>query len=229
MVEKCPRQESKRSERTFLRPFPFFKCGIPLKSPLDREFFARETTRVAKELLGTVLVSEIGEIRTCGRIVETEAYLPERDSACHAAKYRTARTEVMFGPAGYAYVYPIHAKHCFNIVTELEERGSAVLIRALEPLDGISMMQARRGQDQERRLTTGPACLCQALGIDRSHNQVDLSRGKTIWLEPGIGLRSSRDIIKSSQRIGVTTAKTRRLRFYVAGNHFVSGPAKMRD
>ncbi len=201
---------------------------MPLPSLITQEFFARETRLVAEELIGAVLVSEIGGSQTCGQIVETEAYLPENDSACHAAKHRTARTEVMFGPAGFAYVYPIHAKHCFNIVTETKARGCAVLIRSLQPLDGIPVMQIRRGLNLKTRLTTGPACLCQALGIDRSHNQTDLTIGETIWLEPGIGLGGSPDIIKSSIRIGVTSAKSKRLRFYLAGNPFVSGPRKLR-
>ena len=183
---------------------------------------------MAKQLLGKLLVSEIGGRRTSGRIVETEAYLPQNDSACHAFKHRTARTEVMFGPAGFAYVYPIHAKHCFNIVTESTERGCAVLIRALEPVEGIPLMQSRRGQEQATRLTTGPACLCQAMGIDRAHNQTNLTLGETIWLEPGIGLPKSADIIGTSVRIGVTSAKSKLLRFYISGNQFVSGPSKMR-
>lgn len=175
-----------------------------------------------------VLVSKIDGRLTCGRVVETEAYLPENDSACHAFKYRTPRTEVMFGRAGFAYVYPIHAKHCFNIVTETEERGSAVLIRALEPLKGLQWMKQRRGLENLKRLTTGPACLCQALGIDRRHNQIDLTCRDRIWVERSIGTGYPTDIIKSSPRIGVTSAKSKRLRFYFSGNPFVSGPARLR-
>jgi DNA-3-methyladenine glycosylase len=194
---------------------------------LQRNFYARETTKVARDLIGKLLVSE-ADGRTKGRIVETEAYLPNRDSACHAAKHRTSRTEVMFGPAGFAYVYPIHAKFCFNIVTELEEMGCAVLIRAIEPIDGVELMKRRRGLKDERRLATGPSCLCQAMRIDRSINQLDLTLGKTVWIEEGLGLGTEGITIKSSKRIGVTSATTRRLRYYVAGNRFVSGPVRLR-
>ena len=195
---------------------------------LKQDFYAQETSEVARNLIGKLLFSSIGEQVTSGRIVETEAYLPSRDSACHASKHRTARTEIMFGPAGFAYVYPIHAKHCFNVVTESEELGCAVLIRALEPIDGIGLMKKRRGLDDRRRLTTGPGCLCQAMAIDRESNSIDLTSGDKIWLERAIGCKSTSTTIKTSKRIGVTSAKTRRLRFYDAGNPFVSGPIKMR-
>lgn len=176
-----------------------------------------------------MLVSAVDGVMTRGRIVETEAYLPYRDSACHAAKHRTDRTEVMFGPAGFAYVYPIHAKYCFNIVTEQLELGCAVLIRALEPLEGLETMKARRSIESPKRLTTGPACLCQALGIDRSHNQANLVSGQVLWLERDSESPHTRECIGISRRIGVTSAKSRQLRYYVRGNPFVSGPAKMRQ
>ena len=202
---------------------------LHLQNPiaLERSFYARETTSVARDLIGKLLVSE-ADGRTKGRIVETEAYLPSHDSACHAAKHRTSRTEVMFGPAGFAYVYPIHAKFCFNIVTELEEHGCAVLIRAVEPVEGVDLMKYRRGLDDQRRLTTGPSCLCQAMNIDRSMNQLDLTLGTMVWIEEGIGLDDQEITIKTSKRIGVTSATTRRLRYYVAGNRFVSGPVRLR-
>ena len=198
-------------------------------SPLDKDFFASETRQVARELIGKILVSEIGGIRTSGSIVETEAYLPRGDSACHAFKHRTPRTEVMFGPAGLAYVYPIHAKYCFNIVTESEGQGCAVLIRALEPLEGIKEIKRRRGLSDPRRLTTGPACLCRSLGIDRSINQHDLTQGIMIWVEERPRIEHKEFSIKTSKRIGVTSATSRRLRYYAAGNRYVSGPIKLRS
>ncbi len=201
--------------------------GFQKPDALDRSFFARDTVAVARDLIGKLLVSEAGG-RTKGVIVETEAYLPSRDSACHAAKHRTSRTEVMFGPAGFAYVYPIHAKYCFNIVTEVAERGCAVLVRAVEPVEGVSLMKRRRGLDDERRLATGPSCLCQAMRIDRSMNELDLTLGSLVWVEEGLGLNTEPITIKNSKRIGVTSATNRRLRFYVAGNRFVSGPARFR-
>ncbi len=201
--------------------------------PLSKKFYARETTVVAKELLGMILVSEVDGVRTTGRIVETESYLPRGDPACHASKSRTPRTAVMFGQPGLAYVYPIHANVCFNIVTEAPEVGCAVLIRALEPLEGIETMQRRRGLADLKRLATGPGCLCQAMAIDRILNRHDLATGKTVWVERAIGRRNSKstiitDTIKTTKRIGVTSAKTRLLRYCVLNNPFVSGPKNMR-
>lgn len=197
-----------------------------MTSRAQRDFYQNDTESVAKGLLGQRLICVADGILTAGRIVETEAYLPEGDSACHAAKSRTARTEVMFGRAGLAYVYPIHAKFCFNIVTESEEIGCAVLIRALEPLLGIEEMRARRGVESLKRLTTGPACLCQALGIDRSVNGIDLIDSDHIWVEHDE--RLSEQAMVTTERIGVTSAHDLLLRFAVAGNGFVSGPARMR-
>ncbi|MEL7500104.1 MAG: DNA-3-methyladenine glycosylase [Planctomycetota bacterium] len=196
---------------------------------LTRRFFSRSTVEVAQALLGCRLVSQIDGVTTAGLIVETEAYLFGNDSACHANKARTARTEVMFGPAGFAYVYPIHAKHCFNIVTERPEVGCAVLIRALEPNAGIEQMKQRRGVDDLRRLTTGPACLCQSLGIDREVNGRDLSGlNSEVYVQTRNRRFRSKFEIKSSPRIGVTSAIDRPLRFYLAGNPFVSGKLKLR-
>lgn len=198
-----------------------------MSSKLQQEFFERSTKRVAKNLIGKFLVSRIGSTETRGIVVETEAYLPLNDSACHAAKSRTARTEVMFGRAGVAYVYPIHAKVCFNVVTEVEGQGCAVLIRALEPVDGIKEMKNRRGLEDIRRLTTGPACLCQAMGIERPFNGVDLANSDELFFqEPDED--SKVGAIKSSERIGVTSAKDLKLRFYVASNQYVSGPKRLR-
>ena len=202
-------------------------------NPLPRKFYARETSLVARELLGMTLVVETKGVRTSGRIVETEAYLPRGDSACHASKSRTPRTEVMFGQPGLAYVYPIHAKFCFNIVTDAVEVGCAVLIRALEPIDGIETMKKRRGLDDLKRLTTGPGCLCQAFAIDRTLNLHDLTAGNTVWVERAIGSKNSAitiatDSIKTTKRIGVSSAKNRLLRYCLLGNPYVSGPKYMR-
>lgn len=193
---------------------------------LTRQFFSTSTEEVARALLGQTLVSRLGGNRTSGRIVETEAYLPDADSACHAAKSRTPRTEVMFGKPGLAYVYPIHAKHCFNVVTESAEQGCAVLIRALEPLEGIDTMEVRRGLTVRKRLTTGPACLCQALAIDRSFSGEDLIGNESVWIEKGDSVPDEE--IRSTVRIGVTSAEELELRFVIAGNQFVSGPTRLR-
>ena len=194
---------------------------------LTGTFYSRGTIQVARELLGKQLVSTLEGETIRGIIVETEAYLASGDSACHASKRRTPRTEVMFGRGGLAYVYPIHGRVCFNVVTETEERGCAVLIRAVEPTTGWEVIKQRRGVIDQRRLTTGPACLCQAFAIGRAVNQSDLTVGRDVWVEePNEPVQFE---IGISERIGVTSAKNLQLRFYQAGNPFVSGPSRMRD
>jgi DNA-3-methyladenine glycosylase len=129
----------------------------------------------------------------------------------------------MFGPAGRLYVYSIHARSCLNAVTEARGRGSAVLIRALEPLKGVPLMQTRRQRELLRDLTRGPACLCEALDVDRRLDGWDLTRGRSIWIEEGAGATGQWEMA-CSPRIGVTSAEQLPLRFFVADNRFVSGP-----
>ena len=133
---------------------------------LQQDFFARPTLTVAQELLGKVLVRDIDGQRLSGRIVETEAYIGPDDTACHASKGRTPRTEVMFGPGGFAYVYFIYGMyHMLNFITEQEDFPAAVLIRAIEPLEGVEHMRTHRNNPMpEANLTNGPGKLCQALG-----------------------------------------------------------------
>lgn len=177
---------------------------------LTRDFYQRETSLVAKELLGQHLVHHTDAGIRIGRIVEVEAYLGQHDLAAHSSKGLTKRTSVMFGQAGFAYIYLIYGKyHCFNVVTDAEGVGAAVLIRALEPLTNIN----------ER--TKGPGLLCQAMGIDRRHNAQDLL-GEKLFIAEGEGV--AEDILESP-RIGVGYAKEwalAPLRFYVQGNRFVS-------
>ncbi|HIC90870.1 MAG TPA: DNA-3-methyladenine glycosylase [Syntrophaceae bacterium] len=111
---------------------------------MSRSFFDRDTINVARELLGKLLVRRINRVTLVGRIVESEAYLAEGDAACHSVRGKTPKNASMFGPPGHAYVYPIHAKCCFNIVTEAEQVPSAVLVRAIEPVMGIDWMRRRR-------------------------------------------------------------------------------------
>ena len=136
--------------------------------PLAHDFYARHPAIVARELLGKRLIrqSDDGAI-IGGRIVEAEAYLSCRDRACHANRGKTRKNATMFGPAGHAYVYMIHARWCLNAVTEEIGQGSAVLIRAIEPLAGIELMQARRGTLKQLDLARGPARLCQALDVTK--------------------------------------------------------------
>jgi len=153
-------------------------------SRLGREFFARDSLTVARELLGQRLVRVIEARRLSGRIVEAEAYIGEEDAACHASAGRTQRTEVMYGPPGYAYVYFVYGMHhCLNVVTEREGFPAAVLIRAIEPEEGLEVIQANRPGRPDAELMDGPAKLCQALRIDQRLNGVDLCTSDELFLE----------------------------------------------
>ena len=157
-----------------------------------------------------------------GRIVETEAYLGPHDLACHAAKGRTRRTEVMFGPAGHAYVYFIYGMyHMLNLVTEAKDYPAAVLLRAVEPLDGVALMKQRRRSETLGNLANGPGKLCQAFDIDGSLNGADLC-GKLLYIDDD-GEPAPK--LQSTARIGVEYAgqwKDKPLRFMVPDNEFVS-------
>jgi DNA-3-methyladenine glycosylase len=191
---------------------------------LARTFYARETLTVARELLGQRLVRLLDGQRIAGRIVEVEAYIGEEDRACHAAPGRTARNAVMYGPAGHAYVYFIYGMHhCLNVVTEREGFPAAVLVRALEPVEGIAVMRAHRGGREGAELTNGPAKLCYALDIDRALNGVDLVTSEELWLERDLAIAGDR--VATGPRVGVRgdeRAVTVAWRFWVAGNPFVS-------
>jgi DNA-3-methyladenine glycosylase len=149
---------------------------MPRASRLPRQFFDRPAVQVARELLGARLVRLEGNTRLAGIIVEAEAYCGEEDLACHARAGRTRRTEVMYGPAGVAYVYFTYGMHwMLNFVTGAEGRPEAVLIRAIRPTEGIEIIAARRTPRPEGEWTDGPAKLCRALGIDGSFNGADLA------------------------------------------------------
>lgn len=199
---------------------------------LPQAFFERETSIVARDLVGTWLYSQIDGQLSGGVIVETEAYLPENDSACHAARGLTPGNAAMFQRPGLAYVYPIHSRCCFNVVTEAEGIGAAVLIRAIEPRLGLSLMQLRRSERRAkpvlaRELCSGPAKLCEALGIGRNFNQHDLTGGRRLWLgEPRTGEKPAE--IRVTPRIGVTSAEDLALRFVWAGHPAASGPLSWR-
>lgn len=190
---------------------------------LTREFYCRDPATVGRELLGKLLLRETSAGLCGGRIVETEAYLSARDPACHASRGQTLRNATMFGPPGQAYVYMIHARWCLNAVTEPEGTPSAILIRAIEPLVGIELMRQRRGTNVLRDLTRGPARLCEALAIDRTYDGWDLTAGRELWIGEDLELPERRLRIGKSGRIGISSAQRRLLRFFVAGNTFVSG------
>ena len=199
-----------------------------LVDPLPVAFYDRDVVQVARELLGTLLWRSSRQGLAVGRIVETEAYLAANDTACHAARGKTRKNASMFGPPGRAYVYPIHARWCFNVVTEPRHVASAVLIRAVEPLAGIPLMQQRRGMDEQTELARGPARLCEALAIDRRLDGWNLSRGRRVWIAADPDGQPPDDLIGRSPRIGVTSAAELRLRFYVRGSVYVSGPKRWR-
>jgi DNA-3-methyladenine glycosylase len=182
---------------------------------LRRSFFARSVHEVAPELIGaTLLVGGTG-----GIIVEVEAY-HHTDPAAHSYGGRTERNAVMFGPPGYAYVYRSYGIHwCVNFVCEEEGSASAVLIRALEPTEGIAAMKRRRGVRAERLLCSGPGRVCEALGITRTHNGLALDR-------PPFELRARSEVPKivSGPRIGITKAVDHPWRFGLAGSRFLSRP-----
>ena len=200
-------------------------------APLPRAFYARHPAIVASEVIGKQLVRQLdnGEL-TAGRIVEAEAYLSSRDSACHATRGMTRKNATMFGPAGHAYVYMIHARWCLNAVTEDIGQGSAVLIRAIEPLAGIELMQQRRGVEKHLDLARGPARLCQALDVTRRFDGWDLTVGRELWIaecsREELVAASGLSRIARSRRIGVTSAHHRLLRFFLAGSPYVSGPRR---
>jgi DNA-3-methyladenine glycosylase len=198
--------------------------GLPKTVKLSRSFYQQGTLKVARQLLGKYLVRRDPQGVTVGKIVETEAYIGIRDKACHASHGRTGRTEIMFGRAGAAYVYLVYGfYHCLNAVTEQTDFPAAVLIRALEPVKGIPLMQARRKTDELKNLTTGPGKLCQALGIDRFLNGVDLC-GSHLYVEDR---REPSPPVLRRPRIGVDYAgswKDKPWRFIVRGSPFVSRP-----
>ena len=190
-------------------------------SILKRDFYDRETEVVAREMLGTILECRTEQGIASGIIVETEAYVGEEDPACHAAVGRTRRTEPLYGRPGLSYVYFIYGVHwCFNAVTRAQGLPSAVLVRALQPLEGIELMKARRGPRVSAvNLTNGPGKLCAALGIDGSLNGVSLQSGPLVIRE---GNRADTSKIVTTTRIGITKAADWPLRFYIEGNEFIS-------
>jgi DNA-3-methyladenine glycosylase len=193
--------------------------------PLPAAFYARDTEVVARELLGAVLecTASRGAMheRCRGRIVETEAYIGEEDLACHAAAGRTARTELLYGPPGRAYVYFIYGMHwCVNAVTRRAGLPSAVLIRAVEPIEGIAIMRRRRGRP-DRELTNGPGKLCEAFGITGpKYNGVSLVTSP-LKVREGEPVPESDVVV--TPRIGIAKAAELPLRWIVGSSGGVSG------
>jgi DNA-3-methyladenine glycosylase len=175
-------------------------------------FFDRDAATVARELLGAVLISTAGGVRTSGRIVETEAYLGYEDPASHGYRGRRhARNAALYGPPATWYVYLSYGMHwCANLVCEGKGRGGAVLLRALEPLEGLETMRRRRGRVADRHLCSGPGKLCQALGIDLTLDGISMP-GSLAVVRPAPAARPLR--IAVTPRIGITKAADWPLRF----------------
>jgi DNA-3-methyladenine glycosylase len=195
---------------------------------LGRDFYARaDTLRVARELLGKRLVVPTPEgARVSGRVVEVEAYLGVEDRAAHSyGGRRTRRTETMYAAGGTAYVFFVYGMHHqFNVVTGPAGLPHAVLVRAVEPEEGVELMRARRPVSKERELTSGPGKLCRALGLDLTFDGEDLTAGGRVWLEE-TGVKLEPGQIASGPRIGVAYAAEDALRpwrFWVEGNVYVS-------
>jgi DNA-3-methyladenine glycosylase len=192
--------------------------------PLRRSDLPIETKALARALIGCVLVRDHADGLTAGRIVETEAYVPG-DPASHAWIGERPRNASMFRAPFHSYVYQIYGQQfCFNVSSEPEGRGAAVLIRALEPIEGIHLMQRRRGTMSIRDLCRGPGRLCKALGIDRSLDGRYLLRNSELWLAAP---HPPRPRIGTSRRIGITKAADRLLRYYERSNIYLSGPRRL--
>ncbi|RYE23279.1 MAG: DNA-3-methyladenine glycosylase [Sphingobacteriales bacterium] len=194
---------------------------------LQQEFYTRaDVAQIARELLGKFLVTKIDGVYTAGMIVETEAYAGAADKASHAyGNRRTNRTEIMYAEGGTAYVYLCYGiHHLFNVVTNKKDTPHAVLIRGVEPVDGIADMLLRRGKEKmQPSLTAGPGALSVALGIRTGHTGLSLA-GNTIWLEDK-GVKVAKKDIVTGTRVGVAYAAEDAMlpyRFSVRGNPYVS-------
>jgi DNA-3-methyladenine glycosylase len=189
-------------------------------SILCKAFYERGTITVAKELLGKFVVRVVGRNRLVGRIVEVEAYRGFDDPASHAFRGITPRTAPMFGEPGHAYVYFTYGNHyCFNVTTERMGVAGAVLIRALEPVEGLKAMKRFRPHVSTLDITNGPGKLTKALCIDKTLNKIDLTKCGPLFLT---GNNSKRVEIACSVRIGITVGTDRLWRFYISGNPYVS-------
>lgn len=190
---------------------------------IKRDFYTRETLDVAKELLGSIIVHKTPEGITKGRIVEVEAYLGPKDAAAHSYKKNSSRTEIQYGEGGYAYIYLIYGMYyCMNIVTNKINISEAILIRALEPVEGIELMKQRRKTDKLYNLCSGPGKLCMAMGIDKNNYGMDLC-GEQLYLESS---KTNKDfIIEASKRINIDysgEAKDYLWRYTIKDNKFLS-------
>jgi DNA-3-methyladenine glycosylase len=189
--------------------------------PLGRAFYERNTVRVAKDLLGKVLVRRLGATLLEGLIVETEAYRGYDDAASHAYRGPTRRNQVMFGEPGHAYVYFTYGMHyCLNVTTEPVGQAGAVLIRAVQPVKGIVKMKKRRGTEHVKDLSNGPAKLTQAFAVTKALNGHDLTSGEKLFVAEPCNPEPFN--ISAGTRIGIRAGGEKPWRFFVSDNPFVS-------
>lgn len=192
---------------------------------IGRSFYERRTPQVAREVLGKMLVRVVDGRRLSGLIVETEAYRGSRDPASHAYRGKTRRNAVMFGEAGHAYVYFTMGLHyCLNLTTEERGTPGAVLVRAIEPREGVDEMRKSRGISEISGLASGPGKVTEALCIDGEFNGEDVVTSERLFLEEGERISN----VGTSPRIGISKGVSRRWRFFVRGNKFVSKGGRQR-
>ncbi|MCC6945330.1 MAG: DNA-3-methyladenine glycosylase [Thermomicrobiales bacterium] len=193
---------------------------------LGRSFYARTTDLVARDLLGCTLVSIENGMTLAGRIVETEAYLGMHDLASHAAMYERGRESLSRAP-GSVYIYRAYGIHMmFNIVAKgVDAQHGALLIRAVEPVEGLALMAERRGRERPEDLASGPGKLCQALGFSLADHMRDLATDSTLWIEPG----EAPEQVRVSPRIGITRSADLLLRFFDPASRAVSGSRRGLD
>ena len=197
---------------------------------LDSQFYGEHIHKLARNMLGTAIVSKCRRATLAGVIVEVEAYLSANDEASHSARGKTMSNSSMFKDPGTLYVYPIHSRHCLNVVCDENGLGAAVLVRAIEPIAGFEQMFRNRGinapgrvdLNNKRMLGQGPGRLCESLGIDRRHDGLDLMKDGRVWLAPMSELERKWKL-RTSPRIGISKAKELKYRYFIDGNQFVSG------
>lgn len=192
---------------------------IYLMATLPLSFYARDTVLVARELLGKILQHKNDSGTMSGMIVETEAYLGSEDPASHAFNGVTYRNRPMFEEPGHAYVYFIYGNHyCFNAVAHLPNKAGAILIRAVEPLEGVTIMKKHRQATNKKNITNGPGKLTQAMNITKTHNGLNLTNGQLKIIERD----SMQYEIKATPRIGIKQGTEQLFRFIIAGNCYLS-------
>jgi DNA-3-methyladenine glycosylase len=192
-----------------------------LVRPLPRSFYDKGTVTVARKLLGKRLVRVRGRVELIGRIVEVEAYRGQDDPASHAYRGKTPRNMPMFGEPGHAYIYFAYGNHyCLNVTTQRPGVAGAVLIRAVEPLNGLSLMRRLRPGVPDLQLTNGPGKLTKAFAIDKSLNEIDLTKLGHLFI--GQPRSKSTFVIGRSSRIGITLGNERLWRFYIRSDPYVS-------